>query len=188
MAETPNLAQILPSETTIAGPISYFNDSFVVEYLKPDPARNASSLLKARYVANHPEIKLGKKYAQVPPYHLHFLQIESFVVLQGRVGNTTGWERTDHVWTAKDGIQKVEKWMPHTFWPVRPDEHPESANEADVDPIMLVWAHPKLPGERGEGVFPPNIDYLFFQSVLGYVSDVHEGKEKLDISLLMLMQ
>lgn len=183
-----NLAQLLPSEVQIAGPISYFNDSFIVEYFKPDPARDASALMKARYVANHPEVRLGKKYAQTPPLHMHFSQAETFVILQGRVGNTKGWNVRDRVFTAKDGIQSVEQWTPHTFWPVLPDADPDTADLADEDPIMLVWSHPKLPSPNGEGVFPPNLDYLIFHSILGYISDIHEGKEKLDLPLMMLQQ
>lgn len=52
---------------------------------------------------------------------------------------------------------------------------------------MLVWAHPRLL-RPADGVFPPSMDHLFFQSILGYVSDVHEGKEKIDVLLIMLMQ
>lgn len=188
MATNVNLAQILPSETSIAGPFSLYNNSFIIEYFNPDPVRNASALMKGRYVANHPEVRQGKKYAQTPPLHLHFSQIETFVILQGRLGNTKGWNVEDRVYTAKDGIQSVERWTPHTFWPVLPTADPDTADLADEDAIMLVWSHPKLPGPNGQGIFPPDLDYLIFQSILGYFSDIHEGKAKLDLPLAMLQQ
>lgn len=136
---------------------------------------------------SHPETHLGKAYAQSPPLHLHFSQSESFVVLQGRVGGTQGWGCVDRVYTARDGVQTIDPWVVHSFWPVPPSSHPETRDEADVDAKLLVWAHPRLPGPE-EGIFPPSMDHLFFQSILGYVSDVHEGKEKMDVFRIMLMQ
>lgn len=190
MAQKPDLSQILPIEERISGPFMLFNNSFIIEYLNPHPARNASVLMHARYVATHPEVKLGKKYGQTPPLHLHFSQAESFIVLQGRIGTTTGWECRDRVWTSSNGVQTIEQWKVHSFWPVPPDEYPDSAEEGKEDCRILVWAHPKLPGmdNVSDGMFPPSMDHLFFHSILGYISDTHEGKKKLDIGLIMLMQ
>jgi len=182
--EPSDLSKILPSETKIAGPHVLYNRSFIIEYLEPEPIRNSSVLMHVRYVADNPETNLGKKYAQSPPLHLHFEQAESFVVLEGRIGTTTGWQCRDQVWTAKDGTQTIHPLTVHSFWPVTLDEHPDTAGEAKVDCRMLVWAHPRLE----ESVYPPSMDHLFFQSLLGFASDVHEGKEKLDVALLMLMQ
>lgn len=187
---SPDLSNLLPSEERIAGPFLLFNSSFEITYFNPDPARNASVLMRARYIASHTETQLGKKYAQTPPLHLHFSQAESFVVLQGRCGETQGYDLVDKVWTKGDGIQTVSQWVPHTFWPIAKDSADEigTKEEQEEDGVLLVWAHPRVPGLKGEGIFPPSMDWLFFQSLLGSVSDVHEGKTKLDLLQLMLMQ
>jgi hypothetical protein len=57
------------------------------------------------------------------------------------------------------------------FWP-----HPD----AKEDTVMYLWAHP-------DGVQDP-MDVLFFKTLLGYLSDVNEGKASLNLLQLMLMQ
>jgi len=185
----PDLSTILPSETTLAGPYHLFNSSFTITYLTPHASRNASVLMFATYHTSQPnsETHLGKKYAQSPPSHLHFSQAESFVVLQGRVGTTFGWDCVDKVFTARDGVQIVKPYTVHTFWPVPPESYAETRADAEGDASLLIWAHPKLPGVA-DGVFPPSMDHLFFHSLLSFVSDIHEGKEKMDLLLIMLMQ
>lgn len=47
---------------------------------------------------------------------------------------------------------------------------------------MLVWAHPNPDDMDGK------LDRLFFQNILMYVSDISEGKEKMSLGQVMLMQ
>ncbi|KIV95648.1 hypothetical protein PV10_03274 [Exophiala mesophila] len=47
---------------------------------------------------------------------------------------------------------------------------------------MLVWAHPNPDDMEGK------LDRLFFQNVMIYMSDAFEGKEKMSLSHVMLMQ
>lgn len=182
---SPKLSTLLPTETNLHGPFTFFNNSFTIEFLRPDPARNASVLFKVIYKMIHPEVRLGKAYAQVPPLHLHFAQTESFFVLQGKVGTTTTYDMVDNVWTRENTRTpiSVEPWVPHTFWPVV-DEKEEEEEEA----ILCVWAHPTSSSPSQDFLFPPLLDHLFFASVLGHVSDAHEGKEKLDIIWIMCSQ
>lgn len=190
MASQPDLSILLPEETVLAGPFYHFHNSFEITYFNPHPNRNASVLMRSRYISSHPDTQLGKKHAQTPPLHIHFSQAESFVVLQGRCGGTQGYDLVDRVWLKEDGVQTVPPWVPHTFWPVARDSCKATGGDQECgeDGVLLMWAHPKIPGSRGEGVFPPSMDWLFFQSLLGNVSDVHEGKVKMDLPLLMLMQ
>ena len=68
-----------------------------------------------------------------------------------------------------------------------PHEYTDISAEASADMRMLVWVHPKLPGPA-DGVCPPSMDHVFLQSILGYVSDLHEGKGMMDVLLVMPMQ
>lgn len=45
---------------------------------------------------------------------------------------------------------------------------------------MYVWAHP-------EKVEEP-MDWLFFQTLLRFVGDCHDGKEKMDVVQIMVTQ
>jgi hypothetical protein len=52
--------------------------------------------------------------------------------------------------------------------------------EAKEDSVVYLWAHP-------DGVQDP-MDTLFFATLLGYLSDVAEGKVRLNLLQVMLMQ
>ncbi|KIW17101.1 hypothetical protein PV08_04292 [Exophiala spinifera] len=170
MAEEP--------EPVIAGPYALFDGSFILEFLKPKPSRDASVLMRATYKHDHPMCKLGKGHGQSPPLHIHFKQFESFSVLSGSVGTTTTYSLVDTIHTPSDtGEDKphvIRPWMPHRFWP-DPD--------AQQDATFLVWAHP-----NSDDVGDSKMDRLFFQNLLMYVSDVVEGKERLSILQVMLTQ
>ncbi|KAI9739841.1 MAG: hypothetical protein M1818_004897 [Claussenomyces sp. TS43310] len=159
------------NEPVISGPFSLYEGSFILEFLKPDPSRNASVLMRCTYKHDHHLCRKGKGHPQSPPLHLHFNQSESFTVLSGSVGTTHTWSATDHIWTPADGIVTIEPWKPHTFW---------ADGNATEDTTILLWAHP-------DGT-EDDMDRAFFHNILFYVSDLHEGKAKMDPFQLMLMQ
>ena len=103
--------------------------------------------------------------------HLHFDQAETFQVLSGKIGTTMGYDIVDALWTSSDPAYKIEPWVPHTFWPVA---------DAGEDTTVLVWAHP-------QDVEGP-MDWLFFQNLLMFTSDVYEKKASLDPFQIMLTQ
>ncbi|KAF2708234.1 hypothetical protein K504DRAFT_334527, partial [Pleomassaria siparia CBS 279.74] len=148
----------LESAKCISGPHELFSGSFILEALEVPPTLNATVLLRARYVWNHPTSTLGKSHPQSPPLHLHFDQCETFFVAQGKVGTTTTWACVDRAWSREDAAHEIETWVPHRFWP-----HPE----AGEDTVMYVYAHPN-------GVEEP-MDWLFFKNLLSLVSDMSEG-------------
>jgi hypothetical protein len=129
----------------------------------------------------HRNLEVSLTDRQVPPLHLHFMQVETFTVLSGRIG-TSSTPEGGTVGALKDEIHTPEStsatphslapWTPHTFWPV-----------ADVgeDSTMIMWATP-------DGRFPPMMDAPFFMMLLRYLSDVSENKAKLDIVQLLLTQ
>lgn len=112
-----------------------------------------------------------------PPLHIHFRQYESFSVLSGSVGTTSTYTTIDTVHTpsttGEASPHTMPPWTPHTFWP-DPD--------AREDTTILLWAHPN-PDDMED-----KMDRLFFQNLLMYVSDVAEGKERLSILQVMLVQ
>ncbi|KAM0814230.1 putative Cupin type-1 domain-containing protein [Seiridium cardinale] len=175
------LCQILPSEKTVSGPFVLFNGSFEIEFLQPDPQRNASTLFKATYKHGHVLNQKGKSHPQSPPLHIHFTQTESFTVLSGCVG-TTATPGNGAIGPAKDQLHirettarqphDIEPWTPHTFWPV---------SDTDEDTVLLLWATP-------EGPFPPMMDRAFFATLLRYLSDVSDNKVAMDIPQVMLNQ
>ena len=74
------VAKVLPTETVISGPFNLYHGSFIIEFLKPDPSRNATYvpraltelsltsdrvLMRSTYKHQHPLIKKGKKHPQV---------------------------------------------------------------------------------------------------------------------------
>jgi hypothetical protein len=63
--------------------------------------------------------------------------------------------------------------MPHAFYP---------CDDTKEDTVFLVWAHPSDDG------MDDKMDHLFFQTLFGYISDVHDKKEKMSILQVMLMQ
>ncbi|KIX01657.1 uncharacterized protein Z518_09383 [Rhinocladiella mackenziei CBS 650.93] len=132
--------------------------------------------MRATYKHDHPWCKKGKQHAQSPPLHLHFLQSETFVVLSGELGTTTTYSLVDTIHTpantGESNPHELKPWTPHTFWP---------SPDAAEDTVMMVWAHPEDVGDE-------KMDRLFFQNMLMYVSDVSEGKEKLSLFQVMLMQ
>ncbi|KAL6249010.1 hypothetical protein RBB50_004073 [Rhinocladiella similis] len=165
------------SEPVIAGPYALYDGSFILEFLKPKPSRNASVLMRATYKHDHPMCKLGRGHSQSPPLHIHFRQYESFSVLSGSVGTTSTYTTIDTVHTpsttGEASPHTMPPWTPHTFWP-DPD--------AREDTTILLWAHPN-PDDMED-----KMDRLFFQNLLMYVSDVAEGKERLSILQVMLVQ
>ncbi|KAF2116528.1 hypothetical protein BDV96DRAFT_28095 [Lophiotrema nucula] len=160
----------LETAKIIAGPFSLYSNSFEVEFLEPPPTLHATVLMKATYIYG-PKSLLGKSHGQSPPLHLHFAQSESFFVSSGLLGTTTTWDNVDKAFTPADGVQEFPPWMPHRFWP-----HPE----AKEDTTIYVWAHP-------DQVQQP-MDWLFFLNLLRYISDVDEGKAKLDPFYIMTVQ
>jgi hypothetical protein len=92
-------------------------------------------------------------------------------VLSGKVGTTQTYDAVDRIWTAADAPQEVTPWTPHNFWPCA---------DAEEDTTLLVWAHP-------ENV-PEPMDWLFFQNLLWLISDISEGKRRLDPFQIMLLQ
>ncbi|KAL4862390.1 hypothetical protein BDV12DRAFT_207290 [Aspergillus spectabilis] len=132
----------LPSP--LGGPHRLFDGSFVIEFLQPAAELQATVLMRATYVGDHPSIELGKKHPQVPPMHVHFMQSESFIVEAGAIGTTTTYDLIDmiHTGTANypqktprpglspplpcrsgEGVTVIPPWTPHQFWPV-PPSHP----------------------------------------------------------------
>ncbi|KAK5456385.1 hypothetical protein LTR20_009326 [Exophiala xenobiotica] len=168
-------------EPVIAGPYSLFDGSFILEFLKPRPSRNASVLMRATYKHDHPLCKRGKSHAQSPPLHIHFQQSETFSVVRGSIGTTTTYSAIDTIHTHPDTTttgaatkpHEIAPWVPHSFWP---------DPNASQDTTILVRAHPN-PDDMDE-----KMDRLFFQNLLMYVSDVAEGKEKLSVLQVMLTQ
>lgn len=158
-------------EPVIAGPIYMYDKSFVIEFLQPHPSRDATVLMRATYIHTHPLCKTGKAHPQSPPLHIHFDQSETFQVLSGKVGTTQTYDAVDRIWTAADAPQEVTPWTPHNFWPCA---------DAEEDTTILVWAHP-------ENV-PEPMDWLFFQNLLWLISDISEGKRRLDPFQIMLLQ
>ncbi|KAF2190441.1 hypothetical protein K469DRAFT_623534 [Zopfia rhizophila CBS 207.26] len=170
MAPAPQVD--IPRNTkVIAGPIHMYDGSFIVEFLEPPPELHATVLMRSTYKYDHPLNQKGKSHPQSPPLHIHFDQSETFCVVSGKVGTTHGWEARDRVWTKEDGACEVGPWFPHNFWP---------CPNAEEDTVFLVWAHP-------DQVSSP-MDWLFFQNLLWFISDVSEGKTKLDILQIMLLQ
>ncbi|KAH7122371.1 hypothetical protein B0J11DRAFT_336946 [Dendryphion nanum] len=127
--------------------------------------------MRARYLSQSPLLKLGKKHPQSPPLHLHFDQSETFLVASGRIGTTTSYSTIDRIWTPENAPHEIPPWEPHNFWPV-PD--------SEEDCVIYVWAHP-------ESVAEP-MDWLFFRNLLWLVSDMTEGKRKMDPLQIMLLQ
>ncbi|OCK73577.1 hypothetical protein K432DRAFT_438272 [Lepidopterella palustris CBS 459.81] len=158
-------------EPVIAGPFHLYEGSFVIEFLRPHPSRQATVLMRATYLHDHPLCKTGKAHPQSPPLHLHFDQSESFQVLSGKVGTTSTYDAVDQIWTAEDPPHQITPWTPHNFWPC-----PESTE----DTTILVWAHP-------ENV-PDPMDWLFFQNLLMLISDISEKKANMDPFQIMLLQ
>jgi hypothetical protein len=55
----------------------------------------------------------GRAHPQSPPLHLHFDQSESFLVAQGEVCTTEGYDVEERTWTPEDGVRLVEPWVPY---------------------------------------------------------------------------
>lgn len=107
---------------------SLYNDSFILEFLAPPPALNATVLLRSTYLS--PSNQLGKSHPQAPPLHRHFSA--SFLVTNGLIGTTLGYEAKDQAWGAGTH-HAIPPWTPHCFWP-----HPDAIE----DSTMFVRAHP----------------------------------------------
>lgn len=127
--------------------------------------------MRGTYKASHKLCKTGKQHPQSPPLHLHFDQSETFEVLTGTLGTTSGWDAKDQTWTAASGKQELRPWIPHTFWP---------CPNATEDTTFLVWAHPQHVEEP--------MDWMFFRNLLLLVSDIYEKKVAMDVLQIMLTQ
>ncbi|KAF3046092.1 hypothetical protein E8E12_011010 [Didymella heteroderae] len=165
---SPDTITDIKTAKTISGPHSLYNDSFTLEFLEPPPALDATVLMRSTYLA--PSNKLGKSHPQAPPLHLHFLQAETFFVTKGIIGTTLGYSTQDQSWKA-GSHHEIAPWTPHCFWP-----HPDAREDSTV----YVWAHPDAGDEA--------MDCLFFENLLRYMSDVCEGKAKLDLVQVLAMQ
>ncbi|KIW65281.1 hypothetical protein, variant [Phialophora macrospora] len=133
--------------------------------------------MRTTYKHDHPWCKKGKDHDQSPPLHLHFQQAETFVVLSGQVGTTTTFSTIDAIYTPETTPASnpchIVPWVPHRFWP---------SPAATEDTTILLWAHPN-PEHMDD-----KMDRLFFQTLLLYLSDVSEGKERLDLLQVMIIQ
>lgn len=158
----------LQAANIISGPHTLYNSTFILEFLSPPPSLHATVLMRCTYL--HPASSQGKAHPQSPPLHLHFAQSETFLVAQGTVGTTTGYNVQDRAWTRADPPHEIPPWTPHRFWP-----HPR----AHEDTVLYLWAHP----EADEAM-----DRLFFENVLRYVSDASEGKGSLDMVQMLVTQ
>jgi hypothetical protein len=87
------------------------------------------------------------------------------------MGSTRGYDVRDHIITPEDGVQVLQTWVPHSFFPV-PD--------VGEDTIIMIWAHPDGTQE--------DMDEIFFRNLLLYISDVSEKKATLDPLQIMLTQ
>ncbi|PVI04006.1 hypothetical protein DM02DRAFT_586797 [Periconia macrospinosa] len=174
---TPKLTEPTTKELEackrISGPFSQFEESVVFEYLEPPASLNATVLIRATYA--NPDVhainKTGKKHPQSPPLHIHFDQWESFLVARGKVCTTSTYRLTDAVHTQGDDVHHIAPWVPHSFYPCA---------DAAEDTVMYVWAYPEA--------VPDPMDRLFFQSLLGYLSDVHEKKSPMSVLQIMVNQ
>ncbi|KAF4556983.1 Hypothetical protein D9617_1g088650 [Elsinoe fawcettii] len=163
--------RLLEDERVLYGPLSTFDGAFIAEIIQPGKARNASTLLRARYKAGHPENMKGKAAEHAPPLHLHMMQTETFIVLSGKLGLTHGYDLKDTIVTASDEPFVVEPWTPHRPWPV-PD--------CQEDTVLLMIATP-------ENV-PNPLSGVFFRDIFLYTEDCRAGKAKLDLLQILLMQ
>lgn len=166
--DAPTLSA-LKSAPTISGPYTLFNSTFTLTFLRPPPSLHATVLMRCSYLSSGTH--LGKTHPQAPPLHLHFSQSETFLVTQGSLGTTTGYDVTDTIWREGMAPQEIAPWTPHAFWP-------DAGGEGDCE--VFIWAHPEV-GEAG-------MDRLFFASLLRFVSDVAEGREGMSIVQLMVTQ
>ncbi|KAJ4352544.1 uncharacterized protein N0V89_007893 [Didymosphaeria variabile] len=173
----PQLAQPtieeLDAAKLIAGPFSQFNDSVIFEYLEPPASLNATVLIRATYV--NPAVsalnKTGTKHPQSPPLHIHFDQWESFLMAKGKICTTSTYEAKEATHSRGDAVHHIAPYMPHSFHPCA---------DATEDSTMYMWAHPEA--------VPDPMDRLFFQSLLGFLSDVHEKKASMSILQIMVNQ
>ncbi|KAK4496089.1 hypothetical protein PRZ48_012068 [Zasmidium cellare] len=149
--------------TVIGGPYSLFDGSMIGEFLEP-------SDIDATLPAKHSLTALGKKHPVVPPLHVHFDQAESFKVIQGKWGVTTGWDQKDTIITPEMPTFVVPPMLPHTPWPVACDE----------DTVLFAWGHPT-------GT-PKPLSTDFFRQIFFYTQDLFETKKSPDLLQLMLMQ
>ncbi|KAL2869128.1 uncharacterized protein BJX67DRAFT_371079 [Aspergillus lucknowensis] len=162
----------LPSP--LGGPHVLFDGSFILEFLEPSPelARDA------------------------PPLHIHFTQVESFIIEAGAIGTTTTYDVIDtiHTITAShqqsapraglsppvpmrnddDGVIPIPPWTPHNFWPVVPT-HP-------------FWSTAEGPRSWSGGIlttdFPPDMDAAFFLAILSLVDAISAKRISMSPSLV----
>lgn len=60
----------------------------------------------------HPLNKSRTAHPQSPPLHLHFDQLESFLVTKGELCTRLGYENKEQTWRPNDGVVVVKTWMP----------------------------------------------------------------------------
>ena len=182
------------NEAVISGPYTLFSGSFILEFLRPPPNLDASVLLKSTYKHDHPSMSLGKSHPQCPPFHLHFSQTESFIILSGRIGTTSTYACVDEVHTPTTTIKAdkahiIPPYVPHKFWPVPPNNN-EAKEYAGEDAVMLVWAHPthepisSSPASATASARSIDMDAIFFRMLLMLVDDLTSKKRSMDLSTL----
>jgi hypothetical protein len=130
--------------------------------------------MRVRLPANHHLLELGKKNPQVPPLHLHFDQIETFKILQGAYGVTTGYDLKDTILTPDSPPFHITPMMPHFPWPV-----PGKTGNGE-DTIILLVVHPKATEQ------PLGVDFFF--DLFQHISDAYEQKKMPDLLKLMHAQ
>jgi len=126
--------------------------------------------MRGTFKAAHPLTAKGKKSAQVIPFHLHFKQTETVQVLQGRMGVMHTYDSQEIMLTPSDPPFHIKPYTPHILYP---------DSTSDIDTIFTVRVQPSD--------VPHPMDDLFFANLLRYISDVVEGKEKLDLFQFMLL-
>ncbi|SMR61156.1 unnamed protein product [Zymoseptoria tritici ST99CH_1E4] len=157
----------------IWGPNKFFDGSMIVEILDHEDL-DVGLLMRARFPAGHPLLKMGKDYPQAPPLHLHFDQTESFKVLQGAYGFTTGYDLKDHVITADSPPIHVRPMMPHRPCPVA------GQTGRGEDTVVLLWVHPTSTDQP--------LGSTFFTELFQVTSDAYEQKKTPPIMLLLHAQ
>jgi hypothetical protein len=127
--------------------------------------------MRVRFPAGHHLLAMGKKNPQVPPLHLHFDQVETFKVLQGAYGFTTGYDLQDTILTPSSPPFHVPPMLPHYPWPV-----PGQTGQGE-DTVVLLAVHPKATAQP--------LGDEFFLELFTHISDAYEQKKSPNLLLLM---
>lgn len=125
-------------------------------------------------IADHPIFSSGGKNPVDPPLHLHFDQTETFKVVQGAYGVTTGYDLKETILTSDSPPFDVLPMMPHRPWSV------SGRTGRGEDTVMLLVIHPKPTQQPLESVF--------FTTLFKHLSDAYEQKKSPDMLMLMHAQ